>query len=36
MLSQEPRREGKVGWALGAWLIGIPLPFVILYLIFGR
>jgi hypothetical protein len=30
------REEGKIGWAL-AWLIGVPLPvLIILYLIFGH
>ena len=32
--NNEPR-EGKVRWALAAWLLGLPLPIILLALLFG-
>jgi hypothetical protein len=28
-------RLGKVSWGLAAWLLGLPLPIIILALLFG-
>jgi len=33
-INHEPR-EGKARWALGAWLLGLPLPFILLAFLFG-
>ena len=30
----EPR-EGKVSWGIAAWLLGLPIPIILLALIFG-
>ncbi len=29
-----PSRAGKVKYALAAWLVGLPLPFILLALVF--
>jgi hypothetical protein len=34
MTPNEPR-EGKVRYALAAWLVGLPLPFILLALVIG-
>jgi hypothetical protein len=31
----DPREQGKVGWAL-AWLLGIPLPLLLVIWLFTR
>ena len=35
MNSNSEPREGRVRYGLAAWLIGLPLPFVILALLWG-
>ena len=33
---QDPStRSGKAGWALLAWLVGIPLPIILIFLLMG-
>ena len=36
MLAQAAKRIGGIRWGLAALLIGLPLPFIILAVIFGR
>lgn len=33
--SNDDARKGNLRWGLAAWLIGLPLPFVILAFLFG-
>lgn len=28
-------RSGKAGWALLAWLVGIPVPIILIFLLMG-
>jgi uncharacterized membrane protein len=35
MTADNQPREGKIRYALAAWLIGLPLPFVLLALLIG-
>ena len=34
MRTKLPRREGKIKYGLAAWLLGLPLPIVILAIFF--
>jgi hypothetical protein len=34
MQSQQPKRDGKIKYGLAAWLLGLPLPIVIIALFF--
>ncbi len=36
MLARTQQRIGGIRWGLAALLVGLPLPFVILAVIFGR
>ena len=35
MLHERRHRKGNLRWGLAAWLIGLPLPFIILAFLFG-
>ena len=35
MLISSDKREGKVSYGLAAWLVGLPLPFILLAWLFG-
>jgi hypothetical protein len=35
ILATSPSRTGRAGWALLAWLVGIPLPIVLIILLMG-
>jgi hypothetical protein len=35
MLQQRLKRIGDMRWGCAAWLLGLPLPFVILAFLFG-
>jgi hypothetical protein len=35
MQADTEKRKGNLRWGLAAWLVGLPLPIVILALLFG-
>jgi len=35
MLMQKPRREGKIDWLLLTWLIAVPVPYIMVVVLFS-